>query len=113
MCKNNRFEELTGIKLSKSVILSGYSEKGISSLGTDTKIYVGSSGDGAAKWQMHEYLVNTGAVSEEDYRVVKGATHGSLDQDAFNLDEDGNNRSDIFEWLFEDKDDNNGYLSNI
>ena len=80
----------------------------------DTKIYVGSSGDSAAKWDMHEYLVKTGAVSEEDYHVLQGSTHGSLDQDAFTLDDDNDGRSDVFEWLFDEDDYHNpNELSNL
>ena len=112
--RNNRFEQLTGIKISKTVILSGYTDRNVDSLDMDTKIYVGSSGDGAAKWEMHEYLVKTGAVSEEDYHVLQGSTHGSLDQDAFTLDDDNDGRSDVFEWLFDEDDYHNpNELSNL
>lgn len=41
-------------------------------------------------------------VGEENFVVVDGL-HGSVPVHAFNRDADGNGRSDIFEWLLEDK----------
>ena len=75
----------------------------------DTKIYVGGGGDATSVNQMKNNIVDAGGVSESDYHVLSRSSHGSLDQDAFNLDEDGNNRSDIFEWLFENKDSSGYY----
>ena len=43
-------------------------------------------------------------LDAKDLTVVEGANHGQMPKRVFTQDRDGNNRSDIMEWLFGDED---------
>lgn len=91
--------ELTGY-FSKGVVLSGYtpgveiSEIEIPMLG-----FVGTTGsgeDGASVSYMKNYFAK--AFGEENLFQIN-TSHGMVPEMTFNIDSDGNNRSDVIEWF--------------
>ncbi len=94
-----------GDVFSKGVILSGYSQ-GVNPADINIPVrgYVGSTSAGEDS-ASYNYMVNQVAngIGEENVHVLN-ASHGDLPQTAFGLDEDGNGRSDIMEWLLSDEE---------
>ena len=94
--ENNRFEQITGINLKKIAPISGTAYHSYSNLGDhEVRTYRGQHDSvGITSW----YAL----AGDDAYHEIKGADHGMADMGTFNLDEDGNGRSDIFEWMFEE-----------
>ena len=92
----------------KAVVLSGYpTDNGtcypsvdISEINIPVRGYVGKGGeDYASISYMRNKFAPTFGI-ENTFEIE--AYHGQVPNVAYNLDEDGNNRSDIIEWMFDD-----------
>ena len=62
-------------------------------------VYVGSPGGGEDEIS-YRYALKISDALGDDSVTVFPTSHGGVPKMAFNLDEDGNNRSDLIEWLF-------------
>ena len=83
----------------KSAVISGY-DIGIDTKGIDIPImgYVGKNENREDMKKLFER--NLG----EEYLLTLEAHHGNIDEEVFKRDSNQNGRSDIIEWLFNDKD---------
>lgn len=83
----------------KAAVISGYNV-GIDTRDVDIPI-VGYVGTQESNGPMNQLFRDT---LGEDYLIKVEANHGGAPTQVFNRDTDGNGRSDIIEWLFNDKD---------
>ena len=85
------------------VPLSGYDcGSKLENINIPIRAYVGSkkSGDGAS----NSYVTKKFAELRPDAEIfVLESTHGEIPRDVFNLDENGDNKSDIIEWMLNNK----------
>lgn len=86
---------------SKAFVLSGYNRTtyNISDVNIPIIGFVASGDDSASKRYMNGAFAK--AVGNENVITVSGG-HNNVPPEVFNMDNDGNNRSDLFEWLFEE-----------
>lgn len=83
---------------SKLVVISGYSISDYKKITIPTRGYVGASADDAIDFMNGSF---SNFFGKENVYILKGINHGTVLHGTFKLDEDGNNRSDVIEWLFE------------
>lgn len=88
---------------SKCVVFNGYPTASIdiNSIAIPTRGYVGSYFFGEDNHSVLYMTTQLAKVIGEENIYQLDCSHSDLPRAAFNLDEDGNNHSDIIEWLFE------------
>ena len=88
---------------SKLVVLSGFqSYANRDEITIPTIGYVGTVRCGESSGSVY-YMTNTfAAIFGEENTFSIESSHASVPHDAFNEDKDGNNRSDVIEWMFAD-----------
>lgn len=99
---SNEFNGGSEYKFCRAAIIAGFNSKQAGNdLGIETAVYVGE-GDSDSINSMNKNLIKQ--ISEENYHILKGYDHYQADKRAFTIDEDGNDRADMLEWLFENQD---------
>lgn len=89
---------------SKAFVLSGYASKNGSYDAKNVKIpIIGYTGDKDPTSSDYMYGAFTAGIGA-GHVITVNAAHGAVPGKTFNRDVDGNNRSDLFEWLLEDKE---------
>ena len=102
--KNNEFNGGSKYKFSKAAIFAGYNSSAAKQgdIPTEMAVWVGA-GDSSSISSMSTNLRRL--IKDENYHVVAGAGHGAFSSVAMAQDVDGNHRSDVLEFLFEDDEE--------
>lgn len=98
---------------SKVVVISGYNPtpgKKCPNIEIPTIGYIGTKEAGEDTKSINDMKNSFAAqVGEENIKVVE-ASHSNMPKEVYNIDEDGNGKSDVIEWLFSDYNRNKSGL---